>query len=133
MASIIVTQPEHFPARAQTEFLQHLYLLVLSQATPRAIDLRSGVECMGAKTLIGFSDIFVALLTDAGHLVNLLSKEPFTPAIVSQGQVPGSKVLPPGGGKFGGGRDMAKDHSSRGRQRAIRGFPAPATSTTMAL
>jgi hypothetical protein len=44
---------------------------MLSEPTPRAIDLGSGVECMGTKTLIGFSDIFMALFADAGHLVDL--------------------------------------------------------------
>jgi hypothetical protein len=70
MRGIIVAQPEDLPAAAQTEFCQDVGLLMLVEATPGTIDLGGGVDRMGAKTFIGFGDVFVALLADTVHMAS---------------------------------------------------------------
>jgi hypothetical protein len=62
MPSIIMTEPEDFPAPAQAEFFQNLRLLMLVKPTPRTIDLGGRVDRMSTEALIGFGDIFVTLL-----------------------------------------------------------------------
>src|SRR5262245_46471659 len=67
MSHIIVTEPENFPGSPQAELFHHLRLLIWIEPTPGAIDLNGRVDRMGTATLIGFTDIFETLLTDAGH------------------------------------------------------------------
>jgi hypothetical protein len=62
MPSVIMAEPEDFPAAAQAEFFQDLGLLMLIEPTPRTIDLGGRVDRMSTEALIGFGDVFVALL-----------------------------------------------------------------------
>jgi hypothetical protein len=70
---MIMTEPEDFPAPFQAKFFHDLRLLMWVKLTPGAIDLDGRVNGMRAEALIGFTDVFVALLTDAGHPGSLLS------------------------------------------------------------
>jgi hypothetical protein len=73
MPSIIMTEPEDFPGPVEAELFQNLRLLMRVELTPGAIDLEGRVDRMCAEALIGFGDVFVALLTDAVHPGSLLS------------------------------------------------------------
>jgi hypothetical protein len=68
-----MTEPKDFPDPLQAKLFQDLRLLMRDKLTPGAIDLDGRVDGMGAEALIGFADVFVALLTDAGHPGSLLS------------------------------------------------------------